>query len=118
MKTLEPARQIPVSPLPSRLVLTAPALTGQGNGMARYLHKGKMMKVDEVSMPTGGPLSVEKPESCKARVLKGRWSWWVFCECGKTANLGSWNVAFRVAYRHVRMSWLLKAVAELARNGE
>ena len=93
------------------------ALMTDGSGINGLHYRGSVVKINHLDMPPGGPLTSEVIR-CKATIGKGRWSWWLFCECGKTAHYFDWDKAYRMAYRHVRRSWLLDALAELGRGDD
>jgi hypothetical protein len=114
MKALEPARQFLVSPLPSRLVTTAPALPGQGSGVFGLWYRGRMVRVSHINMAPDGPLTAEKTV-CRADVWKSYYGWWRWeCDCGDSRSpYTSWRKAYRSAYVHVRLARLRETMIEL-----
>ena len=95
------------------------ALAGEGHNVRAVFIGNRLRPVEHVSMPPGGPLTggiyrcraVVHRTRDRGSVYRTLWYW--NCFCGEMGYSQSWSRAYRASYRHVRLNWLLDAVAEL-----
>ena len=89
------------------------ALQGSGERMRSWYYRDRIRSVTHVEQPQGSILGAEV---CKARVWGGGRRWWWECKCFDSGTGKTWAEAFRWAYRHVKMSWLLAQISDLERQ--
>lgn len=93
--------------------MTVRALPGTGDWIKSWYYGNRIRRVHHLEQPPGSPLGAE---ICKARVWGSGRRWWWECRCFDSGTGKTWAEAFRLAYRHVKMSWLLAQVSELERQ--